>query len=84
MYPEVLRQFRYREHPGLQEFVTIHHFPFLIFPSFQRLFIANDSRLLPAGVSPERFFLFVVLPLGLPMRFLPPRENADPRSDVMA
>jgi hypothetical protein len=35
-------------------------------------------------VIPERRFLFVELPLGLPMRFPPPRDNADPRSAVMA
>ena len=55
-----------------------------ILPSAQRLFIANDSRLLPSGVISPRFFLFVVLPLGLPMRFLPPCDKAEPKSAAMA
>jgi hypothetical protein len=58
-----------------------------IFPSLQRFFIAKESRLLPSGVIPPRFFPIVVLPMGLPMRFLPSgdkADTADPTSAVMA
>jgi hypothetical protein len=52
--------------------------------SAQRFFIASDNRLRPSGVMPPRFFLFVVLPLGLPTRFFPPGANAEPKSAPMA
>jgi len=52
--------------------------------SAQRFFIASDNRLLPSGVRPPRSRFFVVLPLGLPMCFLPPSEKADPKSAAMA
>ena len=52
--------------------------------SAQRFFIASDSRFRPAGVRPPRFFLFVALPLGLPTRFLPLGDNAEPKSAPMA
>jgi hypothetical protein len=63
-----------------------HSYLRFILPSIQRFFIARESRLLPAGVSSPRlrFFPFVELPLGLPMRFLPAREEADPKSAAMA
>src|SRR5271166_3333127 len=48
--------------------------------SAQRFFIAIDRRLLPSGVRPPRLRPFDVLPLGLPPRFLPPCDKADPRS----
>lgn len=54
-----------------------------IFPSAQRFFIARDSRLLPSGVIPPRFFLFVVLPMGLPTRLLPSGDKAAPRSALI-
>ena len=55
-----------------------HSYLRFILPSLQRFFIARESRLLPSGVRPPRlrFFTFVALPLGLPMRFLPAREEA--------
>lgn len=64
---------------------TNSYFPFpFILPSAQRFFIASESRLLPAGVSPPRLRFFVELPLGLPMRFLPAGDKPDPRSAVIA
>jgi len=60
-------------------------FAFLLLRSAHRRFIASDSRLLPSGVRPPRFFLVVVVPLGLPTRFLgPPLDRADPSSAVLA
>jgi hypothetical protein len=52
--------------------------------SAQRFFIASDNRFRPSGVMPPRFFLFVVLPLGLPTRSFPLGDNADPNSAPMA
>jgi hypothetical protein len=64
---------------------TDSYFRFIL-PSAQRFFMASDSRLLPSGVSPPRLRFFVVLPLGLPMRFLAPGDTGDetdPRSAAM-
>ena len=61
----------------------VRYFPIFL-RSAQRFFIASDSRFRPSGVKPPRLFLFVVLPLGLPTRFLPPCDNAEPRSAPMA
>jgi len=52
--------------------------------STQRFFIAIDNRFLPSGVRPPRLRLFNVTPLGLPTRFLPPPDKADPKSAAIA
>ena len=52
--------------------------------SAQRRFIASDNLFLPSGVKPPRLRFFMVVPLGLPTRFLPPPDRVDPSSAEIA
>ena len=66
-------------------YVVGQPFTFFFLRSAHRCFIAIESRLLPSGIGPPRFFLMVVVPLGLPTRFLPLLpDRADPNNAVIA
>jgi hypothetical protein len=53
--------------------------------SAQRFFIISDSRFLPAGVRPARFFLLEVAACGAAtLRFVPAAAVSDPSNAAMA